>query len=117
MIFLCHLEIQLQLTLYLRLYHLTQEKKFLDISLNVMESQAAMAAENPFGFGYLLNTIYMYLQKPLEITIINPKNTEISKYLTGMFLPESILVTLRNENQIKNLVKIPFFCGKRIQLC
>ena len=96
----------------LRLYHLTQEKKFLEISLDVMESQAAMAAENPFGFGCLLNTIYMYLQKPLEITILNPKNTEISKYLTGMFLPESILVTVRDENQIKNLAKIPFFAGK-----
>jgi len=96
----------------LRLYHLTQEKKFLEISLAVMESQATMAAENPFGFGYLLNTIYMYLQKPLEITILNPKNTEISKYLTGMFLPESILVTIRDENQIKNLAKIPFFAGK-----
>ena len=96
----------------LRLYHLTQEKKFLEVSLAVMESQATMAAENPFGFGYLLNTIYMYLQKPLEITILNPKNTEISKYLTGMFLPESILVTVRDENQIKNLSMIPFFAGK-----
>lgn len=96
----------------LRLYHLTQEKKFLEISLDVIESQAAMAAENPFGFGYLLNTIYMYLQKPLEITVLNPRNTEIAKYLTGMFLPESILVTVRDENQIKNLAKIPFFAGK-----
>jgi len=96
----------------LRLYHLTQEKKFLEISLAVMESQATMAAENPFGFGYLLNTIYMYLQKPLEITILNPKNTEISKYLTGMFLPESILITVKNENQMKDLAKIPFFAGK-----
>jgi len=99
----------------LRLYHLTQEKKFLEISLAVMESQAMMAAENPFGFGYLLNTIYMYLQKPLEITILNPKNTEISKYLTGMFLPESILVTVKNETQIKNLAKIPFFAGKEFK--
>ena len=96
----------------LRLYHLTQEKKFLEISLDVIESQATMAAENPFGFGYLLNTIYMYLQKPLEITVLNPKNTEIVKYLTGMFLPESILVTVRDENQIKNLAKLPFFAGK-----
>ena len=58
----------------LRLYHLTQEKEFLDISTKIMESQAVMAAENPFGFGYLLNTIYMYLQKPTEITILNTIN-------------------------------------------
>lgn len=96
----------------LRLYHLTQEKKYFEISMSVMESQAMLAAENPFGFGYLLNTIYMYLQKPLEINILNLKNREITKYLTGMFLPQSILVTISDENQIKNLSNIPFFKGK-----
>lgn len=97
----------------LRLYHLTQEKKFLDISLDVMQSQASIAAENPFGFGHLLNTIFMYLQKPLEITIINSKNSDVSNYLTGLFLPESILVTVKNENQLTNLVNLPFFAGKK----
>ena len=63
----------------LRLYHLTQEKKFLDISKKIMESQATLAAENPFGFGQLLNAIYMYIQKPLEITVLNSKNSEIYK--------------------------------------
>ena len=37
----------------LRLYHLLHEQKFLDITLKILESQAQMAAENPFGFGYL----------------------------------------------------------------
>ena len=97
----------------LRLYHFTQEKKFIDISLEVMESQATLAAENPFGFGYLLNTIYMYLQKPIEITIINSKNSETSNYLTGTFLPESILVTVNDENQLTNLADLPFFAGKK----
>ncbi len=99
----------------LRLYHLTQEKKFLEISLDVMKSQAMMAAENPFGFGYLLNTIYMYLQKPLEITILNPKNTDITKYLTGQFLPHSILVNVKSKNQINDLSKFPFFAGKEFK--
>jgi uncharacterized protein YyaL (SSP411 family) len=97
----------------LRLYHLTQDKKFIDISLEVMQSQASIAAENPFGFGHLLNTIYMYLQKPLEITILNSKNSDISKYLTGLFLPEAILVTIQNENQLTNLADLPFFAGKK----
>ncbi len=37
----------------LRLYHLSQEQKFLEITTKILESQAQMAAENPFGFGYL----------------------------------------------------------------
>ena len=96
----------------LRLYHLTQEKKFLDISKKIMESQATLAAENPFGFGQLLNAIYMYIQKPLEITVLNSKNSEIYKSLTNRFLPESILITIKNKNQIENLSKFPFFKGK-----
>jgi uncharacterized protein YyaL (SSP411 family) len=99
----------------LRLYHLTQEKKFLDISTKVMESQASMAAENPFGFGHLLNTIFMYIQKPTEITIINSKNSEIVKYLNTSFLPESILVNIKNEEQIHNLKNLSFFSGKEFQ--
>ena len=65
----------------LRLYHLSQEQSFLDISIKIMESQAQMAAENPFGFGYLLNTISVYLEKPVEITIINSENSEICNSL------------------------------------
>jgi len=96
----------------LRLFHLTQEEKFIKIATQIMESQAQIAAENPFGFGYLLNTIYTYLQKPTEITIINPENSEICKFLSGKFLPESILVTINNKTQLENLAKFPFFSGK-----
>ena len=86
---------------FLRLYHLTQEKKFQDITTKIMESQASMAAENPFGFGYLLNTIYMHLEIPKEITVVNSKNSEITKYLNTSFLPESILVNIQNKEQSK----------------
>ncbi|MEC4848679.1 MAG: thioredoxin domain-containing protein [Nitrosarchaeum sp.] len=96
----------------LRLYHLTQEEKFLKIATQIMESQAQIAAENPFGFGYLLNTIYTYLQRPTEITIINSENSEICNFLYSKFLPESIMVSINNESQLENLSKFPFFAGK-----
>jgi uncharacterized protein YyaL (SSP411 family) len=96
----------------LRLYHLTHDEKFLKIATQIMESQAQIAAENPFGFGYLLNTIYTYLQKPTEITIINPENSEITKFLHSKFLPESILVTIHNKEQLDKLAKFQFFAGK-----
>jgi hypothetical protein len=99
----------------LRLFHLTQEKKFFDISLKIMESHATMAAENPFGFGHLLNTIFIYLQKPTEITLLNPKNIEIYKFLMGRFLPESILVTISDKTQLKELSGLQFFAGKEFK--
>jgi uncharacterized protein YyaL (SSP411 family) len=102
-------------SLLLRLFHLTQEKKFLEISVKIMENQAQMAAENPFGFGNLLNAIFMYLQKPIEITLLNTKNKEILNSLTKRFLPESILVTVNDQLQLNNLSKYPFFEEKKFK--
>ena len=99
-------------TAMLRLYHLTQEKKFLDTSMKIMESHGVMAAENPFSFGQLLNAIYFYLQKPTEITLLNTENSEIYQTLRKKFLPESIFVIFQNENQLKGLEKYSFFSGK-----
>ncbi len=99
--------------LMLRLFHLTQEQKFLEISTKIMESQAQMAAENPFGFGFLLNTIYMYLQKPIEITILNNVNKDVTDFLSKSFLPESILVPINDSNNLDALSEYPFFKGKK----
>ena len=98
--------------LLLRLYHLTQEQKFLETATKVMKSQAMMAAENPFGFGYLLNTIFMYLQKPTEITILNSSNDEMTNYIFKEFLPESIIVAINNKLQLDKLSSLVFFSGK-----
>ncbi len=99
----------------LKLYHLTQQKTFQEIATKTMEAFAVMAAENPFGFGYLLNTIYLYLQSPTEITILNPQNDQIYDFLTKQFLPESILVTIQNQNQLQELSKYAFFAGKEFK--
>ncbi|MBI5697280.1 MAG: thioredoxin domain-containing protein, partial [Thaumarchaeota archaeon] len=83
----------------LKLYHLTQEKKFLEISTK-------------FGFGYLLNAIYLFLQSPTEITLLNMQGKEIYDYLTKQFLPESVLVTIQNDSQLQSLARYSFFAGK-----
>ena len=99
----------------LRLYHLSQEQHFLDIAMKIMESQAQIAAENPFGFGYLLNTLSLYLEKPIEITVINSENSELCKSLFTNYLPNSFMVTIQNSDQLKNLSEYPFFTGKSFE--
>ncbi len=96
----------------IRLYHITGDKKYLDISIKVMGSLAMMAAENPFGFGQLLNAMYLYLLKPLEITVINSSNSEIKNYLTKKFIPEAILVLISKKEELENLKQLQFFAGK-----
>jgi len=99
----------------LRLYHLSQKQSFLDISIKIMESQAQIAAENPFGFGYLLNTLSLYLEKPIEITVINSENSELCKSLLTNYLPNSFMVTIQNSDQLNSLSEYPFFSGKSFE--
>ncbi len=96
----------------LRLFHLSQNDKFLEISTKAMESQAQAAAENPFGFGYLLNAVAIFLEGPLEITVINPENSELCKTLQSEYIPNSFLVTVQNSGQLSGLSEFPFFAGK-----
>ena len=70
------------------------------------------AAENPFGFGYMLNLIYAYLQKPLEITITGTQSRDISSRLAREFLPESILISISDMPTLKPLLEYAFFTGK-----
>ena len=99
----------------LRLHHILHEKKFLDITTKILESQAQMAAENPFGFGYLLNTLAIYLEKPVEITIINQENSEICQSLISKYLPNSFRVTINDSTQLEKLSEYPFFAGKTFE--
>ena len=99
----------------LRLFHLSQESLFLDISKAIIKSQAQMAAENPFGFGHLLNTISLYVEKPLEIAVINPENSELCKSLVTSYLPNSFIITIQNSAQLETLSDYPFFAGKSFE--
>ena len=97
---------------FLRLYHITQEEKYHKITRKILETQASIAAENPFAFGYLLNVLYLDIQKPTEITILNPQNAELVSKLSKKFLPESIIVTIHQEDELNLLSKFSFFAGK-----
>ncbi len=99
----------------LRLFHFSQNQKFLEISTKILESQAQMAAENPFGFGYLLNTIAIYLENPVEITIINNENSDICESLNEIYLPNSFRVVIDDSTQLENLSQYPFFSGKTFE--
>ena len=99
----------------LRLHHMSQDQNFLKIFTSIMASQAQMAAENPFGFGYFLNALSVYLQTPLEISIINTENSDLCNHLLSNYSPNSFMVTVQNVNQLNNLSEFPFFAGKSFE--
>jgi len=99
----------------LRLFHLSQNQNFLEISTKIMESHAQVAAENPFGFGYLLNTIFYYIEKPLEIMIINTENSELCSSILTNYLPNSFIITVQSSSQLSTLSEYSVFAGKTFE--
>ena len=94
---------------------MTQNNKYLQTCEKIIRSQGQMAAENPFGFGYLLNTIYLYLQKPTEITVLDVDGTTTSE-ISKRYIPESILISVQNPGQLESLKSIAFFKGKEFDV-
>tara|TARA_Y100000590_G_scaffold142218_2_gene163162 strand:- start:13777 stop:15807 length:2031 start_codon:yes stop_codon:yes gene_type:complete len=97
----------------LRLYHILGKKNFFEISTKILENQGQLAAENPFAFGYLLNVLYLYTQIPREITILNDKDSKLITKLNTKFIPESIMVLIKNAKELNKLSEHSFFSGKK----
>lgn len=104
----------------LRLYHITRNSDYLLKAEQIMSTGAKAAAENPFGFGQLLNAVYLYIKKPIEITIIGtniekPTESErMSNWLGKQFIPNSIIAIVKDQSQLEGLSTYPFFEGKKV---
>jgi uncharacterized protein YyaL (SSP411 family) len=87
-----------------------------------MSVGAKAAGENPFGFGQLLNVIYLYIKKPIEITIIGTNlkkstdSAQMSNWLGKQFIPNSITAIIKDQFQLDGLTKYPFFDGKKVDI-
>jgi uncharacterized protein YyaL (SSP411 family) len=105
-----------------RLYHITRNSNYLLKAEQIMSVGAKAAGENPFGFGQLLNAIYLYIKKPIEITIIRTnvkKSTDsakMSNWLGKQFIPNSITAIIKDLSQLDGLNKYPFFDGKKADI-
>ncbi len=99
----------------IRLHCLANEQRFADIGTDILESHAELAAENPFGFGHLLNTAAQYMYGPIEVTVINQENAELCRLLCTGYLPDAILVMISDKAQLDGLSEYAFFAGKEFE--
>lgn len=97
----------------LRLYHYTQDGGYLDRSVRIIKSGAKPAAENPFGFGQLLMAIYLYVKKPVEVTVISKEESEMARWLGRTFLPDGITASVK-QTDLAPLEKYAFFKGRGV---
>ncbi len=98
----------------IRLYHITGKDDYMDRAEKMIKGSISSAIDNPFAFGWLLTSSYLYIKKPIEITIFS-KNTKYSKIideLNKMFIPNGIFAILNVEDTSQDLDKHSLFKNK-----
>jgi uncharacterized protein YyaL (SSP411 family) len=85
-----------------------------------MKAGSRSAAENPFGFGQMLNSIYLYVKKPVEVTVItgddgtNTNSSDLVAWLNSQFLPNNINAIVHT-SELATLQRYPAFKGREAQ--
>jgi uncharacterized protein YyaL (SSP411 family) len=102
----------------LRLYYIVQNKEYSEKAERIIKVCARLAAENPFGFGQLLISMYLYIQPPVEIVIIGGTNKEdsqsMSNWLNMQFIPNGIISVIKDKLQLEELQKYLLFKGRNL---
>jgi len=103
----------------LRLYYIVQNKEYSEKAERIIKVCARLAAENPFGFGQLLISMYLYIQPPVEIVIIGGMNNKedsqsMSNWLNMQFIPNGIISVIKDKLQLEKLQKYLLFKGRNL---
>jgi uncharacterized protein len=103
----------------LRLYYIVQNKEYSEKAERIIKVCARLAAENPFGFGQLLISMYLYIQPPVEIVIIGGMNNKedsqsMSNWLNMQFIPNGIISVIKDKLQLEELQKYLLFKGRNL---
>ena len=96
-----------------RLHALTGNAEFGEAADAALKSKMQRAAENPMAFGQLLNAAYARVRGSSEVTVMCGGDPAVPRALGRRFLPEGIVVFVRNAHQAEALQRYPFFEGKR----
>jgi uncharacterized protein len=104
----------------LRLYHFNQNSSYIGKAEHIMRAGAKTAAENPFGFGQLLIAMYLYIKKPVEVTIVRKTekqraSSKMVNWLNRQFIPNGIIAIIDNKSQLQELQNYPFFEGRNLE--
>ena len=103
---------------FIRLYHITGNNDYVNIAEKMMKVSLLSAAENPFSFGCLLSSAYLYIKKPLEITLVSKdvhsKKSAMLDFINKTFVPNGILSIIDKSCNLQSLEKYPLFQNKSL---
>lgn len=103
----------------LRLYHFSQRNDYLIKSEDIFRSVSSIARDNPFGFGHFLISLYMYVKRPIEFTVVlgSEPNADtfnkMLKLLNREYIPYGIFAFVESNSDFHQLEHMSsFFKGK-----
>jgi uncharacterized protein YyaL (SSP411 family) len=103
---------------FIRLYHITGNNDYVNIAEKMMKVSLLSAAENPFSFGCLLSSAYLYIKKPLEITFVSKdvhsKKSALLDFINKTFIPNGILSIIDKNCNLQSLEKYSLFQNKSL---
>ncbi len=103
---------------FIRLYHITGNNDYVNIAEKMMKVSLLSAAENPFSFGCLLSSAYLYIKKPLEITLVSKdahsKKSAMLDFINKTFVPNGILSIIDKNCNLQSLEKYSLFQNKSL---
>ncbi len=101
---------------FIRLYHITGNSDYMDFAEKMIKSSISSALENPFGFGCLLSSIYLYVKKPIELTFFskktNVKESDLYNFINRTFIPNGMFFFIKSDHDLKNMEKYLLFQNK-----
>ena len=103
----------------MRLYHFSQRNDYQKKSEDIFKSVSSIARDNPFGFGHFLVSLYMYVKRPIEFTVVQgrePNEDIFNNMLTLLnraYIPNGIFAYVKSNTNFNQLeLLLPFFKGK-----
>jgi uncharacterized protein YyaL (SSP411 family) len=99
----------------IRLYHITGQNNYIDMAEKMMKGSISSALDNPFGFGWLLSSAYLYIKKPTEITIFTKDNkSDMIDELNKMYVPNGIFSIVHEDSISEKLDNYNLFKNKSL---
>jgi hypothetical protein len=103
----------------MRLYHFSQRDAYLKKSEDIIRSVSSVARDNPFGFGHFLISLYMYVKRPIEFTVVQGREPNEDTFynmltlLNRAYIPNGIFAYVKSDTDFNQLEQqLPFFKGK-----
>ena len=98
----------------IRLYHITGKADYIDKAEKMIGASISSALDNPFGFGWLLSSSYLFIEKPIEITIFskNDNYPSIASELDKKFIPNGLFSIVNQNKDSLELEKYGLFKNK-----